>query len=51
MIRECKTMRDLHKIRAKMYKENKCLSPKERVKKTNSVLEKIEKKYGIKLRK
>jgi hypothetical protein len=47
---ESKTMQELHKIREKIYEEEKNLSIEERIKKTREESEKILQEYNIKLR-
>lgn len=50
MYREPEPMRRLHKIREKLYKEEKNLSSKERIAKAHKEAEKFIKKYGIKVK-
>ncbi|MFH1317761.1 MAG: hypothetical protein ABIH71_01930 [Candidatus Omnitrophota bacterium] len=50
MHRESEPMRKLHKIREKLYKEEKNLSSKERIVKAHREAEEFIKKYGIKIK-
>jgi len=47
---ESKTMQELHKIREKIYEEEKNLSIEERIKKTREESEKILREYNLKLK-
>jgi len=47
---EPKTMRELHKIRERIYEEEKDLSIEERIKKTREESDKILNEYNIKLK-
>ena len=47
---ESKTMQELHKIREKIYEEEKNLSIEERIKKTREESEKYIKEHNLKLK-
>ena len=47
---ESKTMQELHKVREKIYEEEKNLTIEERIKKTREESEKILQEYNIKLK-
>ncbi len=51
MYKASESMKELHKIRKKMYEEMKHMSSKERVAAINKAAEEIERKYGLHLRK
>ena len=50
-MKESKVLKDLHKIREKMYEERKNMTPEEQIKMINKSVEDVEKEYGIKLKK
>lgn len=46
-IEEPRPMKEIHQIRIKLWEEEKNLSPEERVKKSNKLLEQFVKKYHL----
>ena len=47
MFRESKTMRELHKIREQIYREEKGMTSKQIIEKTRQEVEAIKKKYKL----
>ncbi|HLG29110.1 MAG TPA: hypothetical protein VI387_02770 [Candidatus Brocadiales bacterium] len=50
MCQEPKPMKEIHKIREKLYEENKHLSHEEHIAKVHKEAEEAIKKYGIKIK-
>ena len=46
-IEEPRPMKEIHQIRIKLWEEEKNLTPEERVKKSNKLLEQFVKKYHL----
>jgi len=49
-MKEPKLMQEIHKIQEKIYEEDKNLSRKERIEKTNRIAEEMIRRHGLKLR-
>ena len=49
-MKEPKPMQEIHETQKKIYEEDKNLSRKERVKKTNRIAEQLIARYGLNLR-
>ena len=49
-MKEPKPMREIHQIQEKIYEEDKNLSRKERIEKTNRIAEEMIRRHGLKLR-
>ncbi len=47
MFRESKTMRELHKIREQIYREEKGMTSKQIIEKTHREVEEIKRKYNL----
>ena len=49
-MKEPKPMQEIHQIQEKIYEEDKNLSRKERIDKTNRIAEEMIRRHGLKLR-
>ena len=50
MMKEPKPMQEIHETQEKIYEEDKNLSRKERIDKTNRIAEETIRKYGLKIK-